>query len=258
MSYNITSAEEAAKMIDNGDIVGFSGFTAAGCPKAVSMALAERAKGIHAQGKPFKIGMYTGASTLDAIDGALARANAIEFRTPYQSCKDLRKRLNDGDTRYFDKHLSQLAQELRYGFLKKPNIAIIEVCELTENGEIVPTEGVGISPTICRLADKIIIEVNEAQPKKLRGIHDIYEPLDPPNRREIPIYSPSDRIGADCIKVDPKKIVAVVKTNFPSNEKEFAPINDVTKKIGDNVANFLVKEMKAGRIPKHFYLSNQV
>lgn len=252
MKYNVTTAQEAALMVDHGNIIGFSGFTAAGCSKVVPEAIAKRAEQIHAKGEPFKIGIYTGASTHSGLDGALAKANAVEFRTPYQSCKELRKRINDGDTKYFDKHLSQLAQELRYGFLKPPQIAIVEACQLSDDGEIVLTDGVGITPTLCKLADKIIIELNEAQPKELRGLHDIYEPLDPPNRREIPIYSPRDRIGSDCVKVDPKKIVAVVKTNMPPAGNKFAPISEVTKKIGDNVANFLAQEMKKGRIPKSF------
>lgn len=37
------------------------------------------------------------------------------------------------------------------------------------------------------------------------GLHDVYEPLDPPYRREIPIYKPSDRIGLPYVQVDPKK-----------------------------------------------------
>jgi len=38
MNFKKISAEEAASLIKDNDIVGFSGFTAAGCPKAVSVA----------------------------------------------------------------------------------------------------------------------------------------------------------------------------------------------------------------------------
>ena len=103
------SAVEAASLIENGDLVGFSGFTAAGCPKEVPTAIARRAEEQHAQGKEFRIGMYTGASTSDSLDRALARANAILFRTPYQSNPDLRKAINAERAPYFDKHLSELA-----------------------------------------------------------------------------------------------------------------------------------------------------
>lgn len=252
MSYKMMTAAEAASLINDGDVVGFSGFTPAGAPKVVPNAIAERANAEHAAGRPFKIGMYTGASTGDMLDGALARANAVLFRTPYQSSKDLRTRINAQEAHYFDMHLSHEAQELRYGFLPRPKFAIVEACDLTDDGEIVPTSGVGILPTICRLADHIIVELNETTPKELRGIHDIYEPQDPPMRKAIPVYSVSDRCGEPFVKVDPKKIVAVVKSDIPNGGGKFAPIDEVTTKIGENVAHFLAAEIKAGRIPASF------
>ena len=88
------TADEAAALIKHNDNVGFSGFTAAGCPKVVPVALAKRAEAEHAKGNPFKIGMFTGASTGDSIDGSLARAHAVKFRTPYQSSKDMRNAIN--------------------------------------------------------------------------------------------------------------------------------------------------------------------
>ncbi len=250
--YKFMSAEEAASFINNGDVVGMGGFTPAGAPKDVATAIAKRAEEFHARGEEFKIGIYTGASTGDSCDGALARAHAIRFRAPYQSNKDLRAELNNQDAHYFDMHLSQLAQELRYGFLPKPKFALIEACEVTEDGEIVPTAGVGIMPTICRLADHIIVELNEAMPAVMRGIHDIYEPADPPQRREIPIYHVNDRIGTDCIKVAPEKIIAIVRTNRPNEVGKFSPLDETTERIGANVAKFLEEEMHAGRIPKEF------
>ena len=253
MAYNFLTAEQAAELINNGDVIGFSGFTPAGCPKEVPSALAKRAEKFHAEGKEFKIGMYTGASTGDSTDGALARANAVSFRTPYQSNKDMRTSLNTpGATEYFDMHLSQLAQELRYGFLPKPTFAILEACDLTEDGEIVLTSGVGISPTIANLADKIIIELNSRHPKALRGMHDIYEPLDPPYRKELPIFTPSDRAGSPVLKVDPKKIVAVVETNRKDEVGGFTAPDEVTSRIGKYVSEFLTQEIKAGRIPASF------
>ena len=164
----------------------------------------------------------------------------------------MRALLNAHGAQYFDMHLSELAQDLRYGFLGKIDVAIVEAADVTEDGEIVPTSGVGILPTICRMADRIIVELNCRHPKEIRGMHDIYEPADPPYRREIPIYTPSDRIGSDCVKVDPAKIVGVVKTDEPNEGGKFSPLDDVTMAIGQNVANFLVGEIKAGRLPKEF------
>ena len=252
MSLKFITAEDAATYVKHDDNVGFSGFTPAGCPKVIPEAIARRAEQEHKEGRPFKIGMFTGASTGDHLDGALARAEAVKFRTPYQSNKDMRTLLNAHGAEYFDMHLSELAQSLRYGFLGRVDVAIVEAVDVTEDGEIVPAEGVGILPTICRMADKILIELNRFHPKELRGIHDIYEPEDPPMRREIPVYKPSDRIGLPYVKVDPKKIVGVVETNREPDGSKFAPLDDVTLAIGRNVSDFLVGEMKAGRLPKSF------
>ena len=252
MALKFITADEAAALVQHNDNVGFSGFTPAGCPKVVPGAIARRAEAEHAAGRPFKIGMFTGASTGDRLDGALARAEAVKFRTPYQSNKDMRAGINAAANPYFDMHLSTVAQELRYGFLGKVNVAIVEAADVTEDGEIVPTCGVGILPTICRLADKIIVELNDKHPKEIRGMHDLAEPLDPPHRRDIAIYSPSDRVGDTCIKVDPAKIVGVVRTSEPNDDGGFAPLDEVTQAIGNNVAQFLVSEMEAGRLPKEF------
>lgn len=251
-TYKFVTAEEAASYVNDGDIIGFSGFTPAGCPKEVPTAIAKRAEAYHAEGKEFKIGMYTGASTGDSLDGALARANAILFRTPYQSNKDLRGAINCERAPYFDMHLSSIAPNLRFGFMPKPKFAIIEVCDITNDGELVLTSAVGISPTIAHLADFIIVEWNHNHPKELRGFHDIFEPLDPPYRLPMTLLKPSDRMGSPVIKVDPSKILCIVDTYRDDEVGGFTPTDDVTDKIGKNVANFLASEIKSGRIPKEF------
>ena len=255
MALPFMTAAEAAQLVPHGAICGMGGFTPAGAPKDVPSAIAAMAGALHAEGKPYKIGMYTGASTGDSCDGALARAHAIEFRTPYQGNKDLRTELNAQGAHYFDMHLSELAQDLRYGFMPKPDFAIVEACQVVEKGdevEIVLTAGVGNVPTFCRLADKVIVELNEAMPAAMRGMHDIYEPADPPVRREIPVYTVSDRIGTDCVTIPAEKLVAVVKTNRPNEVGGFTPLDETTAKIGANVASFLENEMKEGRIPATF------
>ncbi|MDR1089796.1 MAG: acetyl-CoA hydrolase, partial [Prevotella sp.] len=251
MALKFMTAEEAAALINHNDNIGFSGFTAAGCPKVVPAALAKRAEEEHAKGNPFKVGMFTGASTGDSIDGNLARVHAVKFRTPYQSSKDMRNAINSGEVKYFDMHLSQLAQEIRYGFLGGVDIAVIEACDVTEEGEIIPTCGVGIMPTIAKMAKLVIVELNRWHPKELKGMHDIAEFIDPPFRIPIPIYHASDRIGVNSVKINPNKIV-VVETNTPNEGSGFAPVDEITARIGENVAYFLEKEMAEGRMPKEF------
>ena len=252
MVFKRLTADEAATFVKDGDSVGFSGFTWAGCPKDIPAAIAKKAEQVHDKGNPFQIGIFTGASTGDQIDGALARANAIKFRTPYQSSCDLRALINTRGTAYYDMHLSEIAQNLRYGFLGKVDVAVIEATDVTDDGKIIPTDAVGISPTICRLADKVLVELNHFHPKTIQGMHDIYEPADPPMRREIPIYSPSDRIGTPYIQVDPRKITGIVETHNEADSGAYTPLDDVTLAIGKNVADFLISEMKIGRIPGGF------
>ena len=252
MSYKTLTPEEAAELIKNGDSIGFSGFTAAGTPKSVTEALAKKAEAEHEAGRDFKVDIFTGASTNDHIDGALSRAKAIDRRSPYQSNSDSRSGINKRDINYFDLHLSHLAQSFRYGFLGKIDVAIIEAVEVTDDGKIYLGTGVGAVPTFAKMADKIIIELNSNISPAIKGMHDIYEPADPPYRKEIPVYKPSDRIGKPYLQVDPKKIVGVVHTDLSDNVSGFAPVDETTMKIGQNVTQFRINEIKSGRVPKEF------
>lgn len=252
MAYNFITAEEAAQIIKNGDTLGLSGFTAPGNPKAITEAVAHKAQAEHEAGRDFKVNIYTGASTNDHVDGILARNNAINRRAPYQNTPDLRKRINSHDAHYTDRHLSEMAQEMRYGFYGDVDVAIIEAAAIDENGEVLLGCGLGNIPTYAPMAKKILIELNEALPASLMGMHDIYKPLDPPRRREIPIYAPNDRIGRPTLKIDPSKVVGIVRTNELDGVKSFTKPDETSERIGANVVQFLVSEYRAGRIPKEF------
>jgi succinate CoA transferase len=253
MIYPVFTAEEAADYVQNGFSVGVSGFTIPGNPKKVPVAIADKARREHEAGREFKVNLFSGASSNDYTDGELSRAHAIDFRAPYQSSPELRKRINAHELQYNDRHLSEMAQEFRYGFYGKMDVAIIEAQSITDDGDIILGTAVGNSPTWLKFADKVIIELNDQIPESIRGLHDIYLPLDPPNRREIPIYKVSDRAGSPYAHVDPKKVLCVVPTSFPlGKEEKFTPVDETTRKIGQNVCDFFVNEMKVGRMPKSF------
>jgi acetyl-CoA hydrolase len=252
MSLKFITAEQAAELVNNGDTVSFSGFTPAGAAKAVPTAIAKRAEALHQAGKDYKINVISGASTGDSLDGTLARADAINWRTPYQSNKSLRESMNTGKAHFFDMHLSHTSQFMNYGFFGKINVAVIEACDVNEDGTIIPTTSCGTIATGCALADIVIVELNKHHIKELRGIHDIAKIENPPHRSHIAIYKPSDRCGVDYIKVDPKKIMGIVETDLPDEVSPFTPPDPITDKIGANVAEFLLNELKVGRIPKEF------
>ena len=253
MSFTRITAAEAAAMIQNGDNIGLSGFTPAGTAKAVTAELAKRAHAEHEAGRPFQVGVFTGASTGQSCDGVLSNEHAIRYRAPYTTNPDFRKHVNAGEFAYNDIHLGMMAQDLRYGFLGDVDWAIIEVCAIEPDGKVYLTAAGGISPTIARLAKKgVILELNAFHSPKSIGIHDVYEPLDPPQRKPIPIEHVTDRIGTTYLQIDPKKIVGVVECNLPDEARDFKGADPITTKIGENVEHFLMSEKRRGIIPPGF------
>ncbi|MDP3849231.1 MAG: succinate CoA transferase [Luteolibacter sp.] len=250
--FPILTPEEAAALVKHDEIIGFSGFTPAGAAKVIPTAIAQRAIAEHEAGRDFKVGVITGASTGPSLDGALAKADAIKFRTPYQSDKDLRASINAGKTHFFDMHLSLLPQYVRYGFLGEVDWAIVEAADVSVDGKVLLTTSVGAAPTFLTKAKRILIEINKRHPKELLGFHDIYEPASPPHRRPIPICAADDRIGTQRVWVDPKKIAGIVYSDRKDEVKDFSPVTDVTTRIGLNVAEFLAAEIRNGHIPKAF------
>jgi acyl-CoA hydrolase len=133
--------------------------------------------------------------------------------------------------------------------------AILEVCDIEEVGNdyhVFLTAAGGISPTGARLAKKVILELNSFHNPNAKFIHDVYEPLDPPYRKAIPIEHVGDRIGKPYVSIPKEKVVGVVECNIPDEARAFKDSDPVTDKIGFLTAEFLVDEMHKGRIPKEF------
>ncbi|MBP5479835.1 MAG: succinate CoA transferase [Bacteroidaceae bacterium] len=253
MAFTRITAAEAAALIKSGDNIGLSGFTPAGTPKATTAEIAKIAHAEHEAGRPYQIGIFTGASTGMSCDGVLAEEKAIRYRAPYTTNAVFRSKVNAGEIAYNDIHLSQMAQELRYGFLGEVDWAILEVCAIDNDGKVYLTAAGGIAPTVARLAKKgIILELNSFHSPKSIGIHDVYEPKDPPMREPILISKVTDRIGTPYLQIDPNKVVGVVECNIPDEARAFKDADPVTDKIGENVANFLMGEHKKGIIPPGF------
>jgi succinyl-CoA:acetate CoA-transferase len=246
----VMPAEEAARLIESGTAVGMSGFTGSGYPKAVPLALAARIEAEHAAGRAFKVRMWTGASTGPELDGALAKADGIEFRLPYNSDPIARERINKGEMNYFDMHLSQVAPMAWQGFLGPLDTAVIEISGIRADGSLIPSSSVGNNKTWLDRASKVILEVNSWQNEALEGMHDIYYGTAlPPSRVPIPLVKPDDRIGEPYLKVDPAKVVAVVETDRPDRNAPFSPPDEKAKAIAGHILEFLSHEVKLGRLP---------
>jgi succinyl-CoA:acetate CoA-transferase len=247
----IMSADAAAALIPDGAHVGMSGFTGAGYPKAVPVALAKRIDDAHHRGQPFKVGVWTGASTAPELDGALAKVDGVDLRIPYQSDPASRQKINDGRMDYIDMHLSHVAQHVWFGFFGKLDVAVIEVAAIEPDGSLVPTTSIGNNKTWLDLADKVILEVNAAQDLRLEGMHDVYYGTQlPPHRKPIPLVHPDDRIGETRLRCDPNKIVAIVETNAQDRNTPFTAPDATSKAIAGHIIDFLTHEVAKGRLPK--------
>ena len=207
---------EAASHITDGASLFISGFTA-GYPKLIPAEIAKRAEA----GEQIKINIYAGASTGDAVDAVLARAGVVNWRRPYMSDRGMRASINRGEILFKDDHLSGLSAVVRAGDWGPVDVAVVEVAAVTEKGQLVPTLSVGNTPSYVKMAKKVILEVADADPPELEGIHDIYIPEDPPWRMPIPIYRTGDRVGKPYIDLDPDKVVAVVYSQEPDASAYF-------------------------------------
>jgi len=246
----IMNAHDAAALIDSGQTVGMSGFTGSGYPKAVPLALAERIDAAHVAGLPFRLRVWTGASTGPELDGALARSNGIEFRLPYNSDPIAREKINAGKMEYFDMHLSQVAPMAWQGFLGPLDVAVVEVSGIRADGSLIPSSSVGNNKTWLERASRVILEVNRWQNPALEGMHDIYYGTAlPPNRVPIPLVRADDRIGEPHFRCDPEKVVAIVETEKPDRNLPFMPPDETAKGIAGHLLEFFRHEVAWGRLP---------
>ncbi len=244
------SAEDAAAMIQDGDILGVSGFTLAGYPKAVPLALAARAEKLHATGTPFQVTLYAGASTGDSCDGALSRAGALKLRMPYQSNPSLRKGINDGSIRYIDAHLGKMGYLVRTGAVPAPTVAVIEVSAILPDGRVCLSTSGGNSVCYLDMAPKIILELNTRLGESCVGMHDDALPELPPHAKPLPVYSAGDRVGSEFVKIDVNKVIAIVENDAYDEVTPFVEPDDVSRNIGERILDFIRFEESHGRLPK--------
>ncbi|MDR7256424.1 succinyl-CoA:acetate CoA-transferase [Sphingomonas sp. BE270] len=250
LAKKVMPAEAAAALIGSGTTVGMSGFTGSGYPKAVPLALAARIEAERAAGNPFRLRVWTGASTGPELDGALSKVDGIELRLPYNSDPVARDKINAGKMNYLDMHLSQVAPMAWQGFLGQLDTAVIEVSGIRADGSLIPSSSVGNNKTWLDRADKVILEVNRWQNPALEGMHDIYYGTAlPPNRVPIPLVRPDDRIGEPCFRCDPAKIVAIVETEAPDRNLPFAPPDAAAAAIAGHLLDFFHNEVARGRLP---------
>lgn len=232
----MAEADDAADLVADDAIVLVSGFGSVGYPKALPLALADSERDL-------ELTVVSGGSVGDEIDTALVEANAVARRYPYQSTPEARAKVNSNDIAFSDRNASSLGDEVQYGGLVDPDIAIIEAVAASEEW-LIPSTSIGQTPAFVDAADELIVEVNHNQPLALQAIHDVYRPDAPPDREPIPLTEPDGRIGDAMICFDSEKLVAVVETDRPDSTYTFRDPNDDDKAIAEHFGSFLAEEVE--------------
>ncbi|KYH24564.1 hypothetical protein HAPAU_35470 [Halalkalicoccus paucihalophilus] len=230
----ITTADEAASVIDDGMTVAISGFGSVGYPKVVPPALDGHES----------LTILSAGSVGGEIDETLVNSETINRRAHFQSRPAIRDAINAGEIAFFDRHVSQFGDELRFGGGFNVDVAIIEAVSAGENWFIASTS-IGHAPSIVQAADRLILEVNHAQPIALKTIHDVYERASPPHREPIPIDGPTDRIGDARIEFDPDALEAVVETDTADDPYTFRTPTPIDQAIAANLGSFLESEIQS-------------
>lgn len=229
-----TTAETALDAIPSEGCLATSGFGSVGYPKAIPAALAEAGTRT--------LTVITGGSVGGVIDTELVDAGVLTRRFPYLGTSTVRDAANDGRVAFHDRHVSRLADEVAYGGLPTPDVAVVEAVAVGENW-LIPSASVGQTPGYVEAADRLVVEVNRSAPLALQHVHDIYRPAPPPNREPIPLTDPGGRIGDAKIRFAPEKLVAVVETDARDSTYEFRDPTETDRAIAANFGSFLAEEV---------------
>jgi acetyl-CoA hydrolase len=83
------------------------------------------------------------------------------------------------------------------------------------------------------------------------GLHDIIEPIKPPNRLPYLITHAGSRAGSPYVRVDPDRIVGIVQSKKLDNGRPLGPPDEISEQIADHIIDFFQNEVKRGRLPKN-------
>lgn len=235
----VVPAQQAASLITNGMLVAMSGYSAAGYPKAVVEELVVRK-----QSEPeLTIDLLTAANA-PWLDEQLGAAGLIGRRTPMCASRGLASRINSGSVRYVEQQMNRMPALLKSGSFGTIDIAVIEALGFDEEGNLIPTNSIGMNHLLMAQARRIIIEINSTQPQQLKELHDIFIPAAPPDARPLPLLHAGDRIGSKGLPIDRDKICAIVHTDIPEEGGPALRTTPASLTIADHLMNFLEIELR--------------
>jgi len=234
-----TTAEDASALITDSMHVAMSGYSGAGYPKAVVESLRER----KIAGEDFGINLTTGAN-VPWVDERLGSVGLLKKRAPMVAHKVLGTLVNKGEVHYVEQQMNRMPRLLRRNAFGPIDLLVVEALGFDAQGNLIPTNSIGMLDYLMQAADKIIIEINRAQHERLASLHDIYITQAPPFTQPIPLVKPNQRIGKRGIPFDHRKIVAIVETDIPEISTQVYKATQVSSTIAQNLFNFLEVEYK--------------
>ncbi|ELZ51240.1 succinate CoA transferase [Halorubrum coriense DSM 10284] len=231
--------EEAAALVPETATLLVSGFGGVGYPKLVPEALA-------AADDERDLTVVSGGGVGDEIDRDLVESGDMARRYPFVPNETSRAAANEGRIQFHDRHISRLADEVRFGGLRAgmrgETIAVVEAVAVGPDW-LVPSTSIGHTPAYVGVADRIVVEVNRAQPIDLARVHDVHVRDDPPNRRPIPLDDPLGETDGPAVRFDPGKLAAVVETDRADDPYEFREVSPTDEAIAENLGAFLKAEL---------------
>ncbi|WP_135830308.1 acetyl-CoA hydrolase/transferase C-terminal domain-containing protein [Halorussus halobius] len=239
----LRDAEEAADAVPDDAALLVSGFGSVGYPKAVPEALAD-------SGRDLALTVVSGGSVGGEIDAALVEADAVGRRFPFQARPEIRAAVNDGRVAFADRHVAGVGDDVQYGGLVATDATSVAIVEAVAAGEdwLVPSTSLGQTPAFVEAADRLVVEVNAAQPRALERFHDVYRPGTPPDREPIPVDSPGERVGSPRVEFDPGKLAAVVELDRRDDPYEFREPTADDRAIAANLCEFLEAEVERSEL----------
>ena len=230
----VRDAADVAASVAPDATLAVSGFGSVGDPKAVPEALA-------ADPRDLSLTVVSGGSTGDPVDTAMVEAGAVARRFPFVATDAVRTAVDAGEVAFHDRHVAGTNDEVAFGRLADPDVAVVEAVAVGEDW-LVPSTSLGQTPAYVAAADEVVVEVNHAQPRALSQVHDVYRPGAPPDREPIPLTDPAGRIGGPRVAFDPGRLRAVVETDRRDDPYAFRDPTDADERIAANLVEFLAAE----------------
>jgi len=231
----IVDAAAAAAAIEPDATMLTSGFGSVGYPKAIPLALASSSRDL-------SLTLVSSGKVGDEIDVDLVGSGQVERRFSYQSSRIAREKTDAREIAFSDRNASSIGDEVQYGGLVEPDVAVVEAVAVGEDW-FIPSTSLGQVPAFVEAADALYVELNRHQPLELQSLHDIYRPDAPPNREPIPLSSPGERIGTAHVGFDPEKLAGVVETDRSDSTYTFRDPTEDDLAIAANLGSFLREEL---------------